>query len=60
MKIQNKVPDDMGKFMEIFTELCEDYADEVDGGNRNGVRRWKLLDFCHAYAYKVNGVKEWK
>lgn len=57
---KSEIPDDMARFMEIFTELCEQYADEIDGGYTNGFFKRKLLMFCRAYAYKVNGVKEWK
>lgn len=58
-KNSKTIPDDMGELMEIFTQLCESYADEFDRGIERGYAQKNLLDFCHAYAYKVNGIKEW-
>lgn len=61
--MSKKIPDDMGKFMELFTKLCEKYADEADTPHNPKIRgkaETELLNFCHGYAYKVNGVEEWK
>lgn len=52
-------------FLIIFQRLCENYADEVDGKPRQpksnrGTHECKLLEFCHAYAYKINGIESWE
>jgi hypothetical protein len=53
------IPDDPDKFMKIFRKLCEDYADENDIDGSDGSHQNDLLSFCHAYAYKVNGIEPW-
>ena len=55
------IPDDQQEMLAVFRRLCEDYADGVDGGGvvKRDKARKELLSFCHAYAYKVNGVKPW-
>lgn len=59
-----KVPDNIFDFFTVFRGLCEMYADEADNPDSKSKKRGKaekeLLDFCHSYAYKINGIKKWK
>lgn len=67
--MSSKIPDEPGEMLKVFRKLCEEYADEADSGMGDvlgniphltgGPHEDNLLQFCHAYAYKMNGVKSW-
>lgn len=62
MSVKKKIiPNDPVELLIIFRKLCEDYADEADAEEalRSNKHRRNLLDFCHAYAYKINGIENW-